>query len=313
MSFKMFSIYAVKVNPTGTDDDVFLDQIMNQSHNLNQTLSKLRSDGAADATFSSIAKRASEIGFSTAKVATALSKGGVSGFAIASDGTNPGIDFYLQQHQQGGTRKTGSDHIKATLATGILVPQSLQASNDDMATMEFLAVGIYDGTNEPISYTLGEDLPADTIDANQLFYAGPVQLNGTTIEGVQSFNLDFGVNLNRVGGDGVPFDKFVNIAYREPVIRITTHDVENALSVIGENGTGHSEACNYFLRKAADGGARVADATEEHIKLTTNKGTLLVRTINGDSGEPVAAEIEIHPVYDGTNDVIVIDTASAIS
>lgn len=313
MAFNAFSIYAIKINPTGTSNDFFLDQITNQSHNFNQNIVKMMSDGAADPTFSAVGKLSSDIKFTTGKVATALANGGLSGFVIDSDGTNPGVDFYLQQHQPGGTRKTGSDHIKATLANGILVPQSLSAGSEDPAKLEFLAVGVYDGTNDPISYTLNQALPADTISADQMFFSGPVSINGTAIEGVQSFDLDFGVNLNRKGGDGLPYDTFVNIANREPVIKFTTLDVDTALSLVGPNGAGHTADCHYYLRKAADGGTRVADATAQHIKLSTHKGSIIVRSINGGSGEIVGAEVEIHPVYDGTNDVITINTASAIT
>ncbi|MBN46298.1 MULTISPECIES: hypothetical protein [unclassified Methylophaga] len=314
MAFNAFSIYAIKINTKGTTNDVFLDQILNQSHNFNQSIIKMMSDGAADPTFSAVGKLNSDIRFSTSKVATALSKGGISGFVIDSDETNPGAEFYLQQHQPGGTRKTGSTHMKATLANGILVPMSLSAGSEEMARMEFMAVGVYDGTNAPISYTASQALPADTLTVDQMFFSGPVNINGTQFEGVQSFNVDFGVNLNRRGGDGLPYDTFVNIANRVPIIKFTTLDVEKAMTLVGANGVGHTnDNCEYYLRKAANGGTRVADATEEHIKLTSYKGTILVKELSGDSGEIIGAEVEVHPVYDGTNAVIAVNTASAIA
>lgn len=313
MAYNAYSIYAIKINPKGTTNDVFLDQITNQAHNFGQDLVKLLSDGAVDPTFSSVGKLNTEINFATAKVATALEKGGLSGFVIDSDGTNPGVEFFLQAHQPGGTRKTGADHIKGVMANGIMVPRSLSAGSDKMAEMEFQCVGIYDGTNDPVAYTLNESLPADAVNADQLFYSGPVTINGTTIEAVQSFSLDFGVKLNREGGDGLPYDTFVNIANRIPVIKFMTLDVDNAMSLVGPNGAGHTGTCNYYLRKAADGGTRVPDATAEHIKLTTHKGSFIVQELKGDSGDIVGAEIEVHPVYDGTNDVITISTASAIT
>jgi hypothetical protein len=313
MAYNAYSIYAIKVNPTGSGSDVFLDQITSQSHTFDQGLVKLMSDGAADPTFSSVGKLSADITFSTAKIATALSRGGLSGFVIDRDVSNPGVDFYLQAHQAGGTRKSGSTHIKANMASGILVPRSLSAGNTDMAEIDFLAVGIYDGTNDPISYTLNSALPSDTLNANQLFYSGPITINGTTFEAVQSFNLDFGVKLNRRGGDGLPYDTFVNIASREPIIKFTTLDVDAALDIIGPNGVGHTEDATFYLRKAANGGTRVPDATAEHIKLTTYKGSFIVKELSGKSGDIIGAQIEVHPVYDGTNAVIGINTASAIS
>ena len=69
MAFNAFSIYAIKINTLGTDNDVFLDQIISQSHNFNQNIIKMMSDGAADPTFSAVGKLNSDIRFSTSKVA----------------------------------------------------------------------------------------------------------------------------------------------------------------------------------------------------------------------------------------------------
>jgi hypothetical protein len=310
---KLYTLYAVHLDTaTLAGSDVLLDQV--QSFAISTGLQKIlqRGDGQVDPTFVAIMSQRPAMRFTSTAIATYLGACGIGGTILDSDVTYPGLEAWFQKMAEGGDRAAGSSHIKMTVNEGILVPRAIQASQDGVATIDFEAVITYDETNEPVVVADSQALSGTPATA-ELFTVGPVKINGTTLESIQSVSIDFGIQVITQSGDGQVWPTFAGIMSREPSIRIRTTDVL-ALSTFDLEGTaiGASDVV-VFLRKLAEGGTRVADAGSEHISFTLDEGLITVENQDVSQDGIAMADIVITPTYDGANAIIVIATNADIT
>jgi hypothetical protein len=264
-------------------------------------------DGKVDFDFAAIMRQAPRLGFTTTAIARALTVSGLSAYSMAA-----GMDFYFQRIAHGGTRTGSSTSQKLTAAKGILVPTSIDATDGAIAAINYeSAVTSADGTTAPLTIGTGATLPAHTA-TDQVYTVGPASINGTAIEGVQSIRISFGLQLIVKGGDGHAYPTFAGIVRRQPTISIRSHDLSYLASSSYYAAQGSTDSLVY-LRKVAKNGIRVADATAEHLKFSVDDGLVTVRPFGGQDGAEQMTEFLIQPTFDGTNDVIAINTASAIA
>ena len=304
-------LYAVNIDTVGAGD-VFIDQItdFNVDTAINEILEG--ADGMVDPTFVAVQSQSPKVGFTSTKLATALAKCGISGLAISADADEDGAEFWFQKVAEGGTRTSGSNHLKMTMKKGLLVPRSLSAPNDGIANLTFEALAVYDLTNDPIVIATSQSLEGTPV-VDELFTCGPVEINGVALAGIQEITIDFGITELIEGADGQVWPTFVGIMTRRPVITIRTLDVLS-LNTFGLSGKAQGATdSKIYLRKIAEGGTRVADATEEHISFAIDEGRIMVNTISGGHDAPQMSEVKITPSYDGSNDIMVINTATAIT
>ena len=304
-------LYAVKIDTVGAGD-VFIDQIsdFNVDTAINEILEG--ADGGVDPTFAAVQSQSPKIGFTSTKLATILAKCGISGLKLSADVDEDGAEFWFQKVAEGGTRESGSNHLKMTMKKGLLLPRSLTASNDGVANLSFEALAVYDGTNNPIVIAADQALEGSP-SVSELFTCGPVEINGVTLEGIQEITIDFGITEIIQGADGQVWPTFVGIMNRRPAITIRTLDVLS-LNTFGLSGAAQGATDSVvYLRKIAEGGTRVSDETAEHISFAIDAGRIAVNTISGGHDAPQASEVKITPTYDGVNDVFVINTATAIT
>ena len=68
-----------------------------------------------------------------------------------------------------------------------------------------------------------------------------------------------------------------------------------------------------YLRKGDTDGGRKSNATAEHVQFSMDDGAIYVQ--DGDATEDGDATVNIvfQPIYDGTNENLVVDTAIAIT
>ena len=310
------TLYACNIAPTTVADAIFIDQVANQSIDpgIQEILSS--GDGQVDPTHVATMQQAPRISFSTSKLATLLAEATsaflLNGLKIDSDVTYDGAEFWFQKIAEGGTRTAGANHIKMTVNEGLLLPRAITAAQGGIASIGLDTIITYDGTNNPIVIATGQALEGAP-SISELFTLGPVSLNGTTINGVQSVSIDPGLVEIVQFGDGQVWPTFVGIMQRQPLITLTTLDVA-AFNTFGLSGTAQSATDSVvYLRKIAEGGTRVADDTAEHIKFSIDDGKIIPRAIAGANGAPQMMQLELRPTWDGTNAIIVIDTASAIA
>jgi len=297
---RAFTLYAANINT------VLIDQI--ESFNYDAGLQKLmlRVDGSVDPTYIAIGNQSPRISLTTSKIATALGLCSIGGLAMTA-GT-----FFFQQIASGGTRATGSSHTKLAATTGFVIPRRLSAQLNQPATIEYDVICLSNAGAAPITATKSQAL-AGTPDADECYVAGKVAINGTALSGVQSISIDFGITEIVMSGDGDVYPSFAAVMSRQPRITIEVPDTD-LLADFGTEGDvqGATDSIVY-LRKVSEGGTRVADETEEHISLTIDDGHVSVDSANASTDQPATASVMIDPVFDGTNDILVIDTTAAIA
>ncbi len=304
------TLYAVNI-ATAEDVDALIDQISAFSIDTGIEDMLVSADGGVDNTFLAVGNQEPKISFTTSALVTALDAAGIGGLKISSDVDDDGLECWFHKVIKGGTRGGAGTHVKMTVNEGMLVPRSLQASQKEMASLEYEVVISYDGTNDPIVIEGSQNLEGSP-SVGELFTVGPVNINGAQLNGIQDINIDFGLTEFIVGADGTVWPTFIAINSREPTITIQTTEVE-ALSTFGLTGVeqGVTDSVVYF-KKVAEGATRVADATQEHISCTIDDGMIRVVSIAGGQGDIQIATVEIKPIFDGTNAVMVFDTTAAI-
>ncbi len=297
---RAFTIYAATLN------DTLLDQI--DSFDLDAGLEHFvqHLDGGVDPVFTAVKGQQPKISLSTTGVAKALAVCSIDGLQL-TDGI-----FYFQQLSNGGTREGGAAHLMLAADSGLVLPRSLSAGHDEVATLSYEILLLSAGGNAPLVATKNQTLNADP-SADELFVAGPASINGVALTGVQSINIEFGINEILLGGDGDVYSSFAAIMTRQPKITIELSDMD-LLADLGIGGAAQGTiASRIYLRKVAKDGLRVADAAAEHICISIDAGRIHVKEGGGKPSDPARVTLEINPVYDGTNDILAINTAATIT
>lgn len=301
---KLFTLFAVDV------DGNLIDQITDQNISNGLSRSNLGGDGSIYNKHTSINTAQPAFSFATTAIATAFGVAGLTGLKINADAL---ITAFWQKVAEGETRAGATSHIKNVINEGILVPKSITVQNDGDAEIVYDVVPTYDGSNAPITVTLNQSTSGSP-SVGELFTNGPIKINGTTIEGVQSITINFGISLYVKGGSGEGRNTFVAIRKIEPTITFTTTDIE-VLSTLGLEGTAQGATDSIvYLRKKNKNGLRVADNVGEHISFTIDDGTIEVTNVaaNGEAGESLATVL-MTPTYDDVNLPLVIATNATIA
>lgn len=270
-------------------------------------------DGQVDPTFSAILFAQPMLGFSTTAVASALNIAGIGGYSIAA-----ATDFWFQQLAQGGTRTGGATSGKITCAKGMLIPRQIEAQDGRVATASMLAVAISaDGGTCPIVYAANQTMPAQAA-LTEHFTVGPGKLGSAPITQIKRVTIDPGIDYLVKGGDGECYPTFCAIRRREATVTLRTDAltlldlaVPLAGSAPGRNLA--DDPLTVYLTKIAKGGTRVPNTSAEHIAITINDGLLIGQNVGGDDGDPQEMEIVCRATSDLVNDVLAINTASAIT
>jgi len=312
----LHTLYAVDVDPITESNAVFIDQVSNFSIDpaIQEVLAA--ADGQVDPTFVAAIGQSPRITFTSSALATLLAEMSnaflTSGIKINSDVTHDGLDCFFQQLAEGSTRASGAAHFKMTINEGLLVPRQISVAQGGLATMGLEGIVTYDGTNDPIVLADSQSLIGSP-SVDELFTLGPISINGSQLTAVQSLTIDPGIVEVVAIGDGDKWATYAAIMSRAPMITIQTLDV-TALSTFGITGTAQTATDTIlYLRKLAEGGTHVADATAQHIKITIDEGMIRCGPALASHGATAGIQVNIRPTYDGTNGILVVDPASAIT
>jgi hypothetical protein len=252
--------------------------------------------------------------FQTRQLASALGLCALTGVALTSSAP---LIVYAQKHAEGGTRTSGGNHRAFVINEGLMVPRRITVEHQGDAVIDYEVLATYDGSNEPIAPAESQALP-DLSDDNERFTLGGVTLhNGSsayTFPQVRRLEIGLGVAAETVGADSDIWDTSCRIAEIMPSLRASGIDSEwfkaNVCPLTGLN-IGHS-GTKIFLRKRAAGGTFVANGTAEHIKFTA-AGLAIIEGLEGSGTGLKECSLSMPLRFDGTNNPIVINTASAIS
>jgi len=313
MAFDIFTLSAINI-ATAEDVDVLIDQITGR--NLDLGIQKLiqAADGQVDPTYGAVGSQAPRMEFTTTALATVLAACGIGGLKISSDVDDDGLEMWFQKYDEGGELAAGANHEKMTVKAGLLIPQRITLPHSDANTpgsMDMLLIIYFDGTNDPVEFEASASLEGAP-GVGEMFVAGPVIFNGVQYEGGQEIVIDFGIDPHVVCGDGLVFPTYAAIKSRRPTISVRTVDASQVRTT-GLSGTAQGETDSIvYARKVARGGTRVPDVTAEHISFTLDDGFWTCNNAGGDSGEIQTPNFEFSPISDGSNAIILINTAVAI-
>lgn len=243
-------------------------------------------DGSPDASYSAVAEADPAIEFSTLTLGL-LTTLGMTGLYLSATAVN----FWFQAYLEGGTRKTGANHLKLTQTKGMIVPRSVSASQgDSFAMLNVAAIATWDGTNAPFILNPAAALSGTPAIAT-CYGLGPAYVGGTQIPGVTSITLDFGINLKMGRHDGDVYPRTSGVRSRRPTLRIQTEHML-ALSDLGMVGSNPVSFAQYFRKKEA-GGVNVADATTEHFKVAGTNCSVHVEDLSANQDSEAVCAIVV--------------------
>lgn len=202
-------------------------------------------------------------------------------------------------------------HVRNRMAAAGLYVTSLRAGNRSEASVSGMLIANYDGVNEPIVPTTASVALSGTPAATYHYVSGPIAINGTTYAGVQSTNVDFGLSIGQLSGDGELYDTFQFVRTVAPSITVSLLGVPltNALSL---NGTAVT-SLSVYLRKISTTG-RVANGTAGHVKFTATAGIVTVEDVSGGGNDDAVTTIKITLVAPDTSTApLLLNTAIAIT
>lgn len=272
-------------------------------------------DGNVDPTFIAVPGVDPRFRLTTTMLATLLAKASsaflIQGLPFETGGAGlTGLDAYLLKHAQGGTIASGTVHKKISAVKGMLIPRAIQCAQGGNATMGLEVIPIStDGATAPVSHT---DVTAPAATAvSELFTLGPVQINGSAVDGVQNVSIDPGLSVVVMGADGNPYRTFCGITARRPGVQFVTTKA-SCIDTFGWTGAALSATAVVYLRRYQQGSVVYGDGESQHIKMTLTEGHVAWRDIPTRHGGQALATVSITP-RKGTPAIIIIATGAAIT
>ncbi|WP_166820518.1 hypothetical protein [Thalassoroseus pseudoceratinae] len=135
------------------------------------------------------------------------------------------------------------------------------------------------------------------------------------LHGVDNLSIDPGVQEILESAAGQPDPSYVATMSNEAMITFTASDIATALGNIDAlaglsvvSGATNEQLECYFTKMASNGTR--SDGTS-HLKVTLNKALVVPRTLTARQGEKATLDVEVHGIYDGSNNPFVYtDTVS---
>lgn len=220
--------------------------------------------------------------FSTPELGVLLGAIGVGGAAVGSVAT-----FFKKAAVTGNDARNSGTHRKITIASSCGYWTNLRLPHNAAGEAQVVLTAVYDGTNAPFAYAGSQNLSGNLAQGS-FFGAGPVSINGTLIPGIKEISIDSGVRLIQEGASSEVFDTFVGVEMTEPKITIKTLEMVN-WATLGLAGTAldGTNGVLFYARKFAANGARVADATTEHILFVGLLGSAFPVDSDGQQSSPI--------------------------
>lgn len=219
------------------------------------------------------------------------------------------LTLYWRQQAEGGTFTGGANDFSAAMQDGMIAIDSISGSHGQPASVAVQVFPTYDGTNNPITISKTDTSPTETVQ-DYAFSISTMKfgsLAGVTIP-LESINVNFGLNVETIGGDGEAFPSFATLASRSPTISLTTRDLGKAFDFdLLANYDGTNDLIINFAR-LEPGASRYSDASSQHVTITIKDHSMMTESV-GDN----TANITIKPIWDGTNAIMAFATASTIA
>lgn len=247
--------------------------------------------GHTDPMFRANQSQQPTIDFTTSELATLLATVTLAGLAITSG--SPLVTWFKKASTTGNVARASAVHRKITVNLAILHWSKITLPHNGRGDASCIITAGYDGTNEPFVYA-GTTALSGNLTATEFFGAGPVSINGVSIPGIKSIDIDSGIKLTQESSDSEVYDTFVGIERREnPSVTIKTMENVN-WATYGLNGTalnGSTGLVCYGRKYSATG--RVANGTVEHLKFIGLNGTIIPMDSDGQDANPISDTLKV--------------------
>lgn len=283
-----------------------LRQLNSWKINANTSRKNMRVAGSVDSQGSLLSRARYSADLETADLATLLPLiSPRSGLKVSGAAT-----FRFLQRDIAGAFKTGTNHVTWVAANGgafyvnsISVNQ--EAEDGAMASAVFVPFSTSGGDPWTITSSVNLDA-APSATFNSVYFLGGVYLDGSEITGIQSQEVDFGIQFEDVVQSIGPYSQTGFVRNTEPVFRIQTTKMSDLASKVAAGFAISSELALYF-QKGIVGGDRVAVDQAEHIKISCEAGSIEAADTGGEAPNDAISSWRIYPA--GT---ITINTATEI-
>lgn len=201
-------------------------------------------------------------------------------------------DLYFREALASGLNSDVTDATKHQIyrlqSCSMMWWDSLSARQDDDAASVQVKVAAYgNGSNDPIQ------VPAAAISAAAAQVApwtlGPVKVNGTFLDGVQSVSIANNCEVIKHKSDGDAFPTLITIRRCRPVVTIETSNLR-ACAAYAREGVAIT-ALDVFLKRRKPSKLCYADNESQHIKIAYEAGSLKWM---GSRGDPASGTLEAH-------------------
>lgn len=290
-----YSNFVASFNGSG----LTVNQLEGATHALGQSFNEYFPDGAVDRAANILNSARPMFRIPTRDLTTVF---GTVSPTVGYNCTSSSV-FRLQQRAAGGVFAGSTSNVTATCPLGFLFPQGLSAAGDQPASLELMFAALSStgaATSLPVTYANSVDFSGVTAPAhNSTFYLGPAYANGSQMAGLIGTSIDFGMGFDTLLHDGTVFPTEGSVMRRAPRVRLTfiKADMIYTLTPNVFNTSLPGTFAQYF-RKGTPGGARVADATTSHCKVSFSTGTF------------AATEIQAAGAADGTITYEVVPTGA---
>lgn len=213
--------------------------------------------------------------------------------------------FRYQQRADGGTFKTGADHIVITSNKGFAYVDSLTCTQDVPAEAVMGYRVLFDGTNRPLKMQINQALSTPKPGYNSVFWLGPISYNSVLIDTIRSVDIRPGLVLNVFREDGDNCARRCYVVSYQPRITFTMARLDFIQSGLADyfmcpltpagGESGEFRPLRIYLRRGIDGGDRYADTENQHFKLTVNDGSWGPEEINAQNADDAIVTFSVVP------------------
>lgn len=262
-------------------------------------------DGEVYPSFGAVLEQKPTISASSADVKGVLDALGFIGLPLTS------FTGFWQQCENKGSRLTTSSHLKGTASSGMAVITGIRPSHNQVVAVDFdIYLITSDGITAPLAWADSQALTG-TPAAVSHYTLGPCVLNYGSAGTVacQSWEYDPAVTVETTSDDGKPFPDFACIMNCEPKFTCSSPDMSKVMNEAPIAGA--SVIADFYLRKLAANGSRIADATAEHIKIRFASAVSFMDDQSANHPGFASSSIQVHAIK-GVNPIIAIDTASVL-
>jgi hypothetical protein len=311
----IFTAHSVNVQPDGAGTAVLIGGITQVDVDVAPEINSEEVAGSPYALNTTLKAIKPKITFSTRDVVKAITTCGLIGLTIKGT-TNVGLEVY-QAFQENGVTKAGSVHKKIRMPEGRLMIRKLSVTHQEDMQADLEAVAIYDGTNLPLIPSAATiPLPGTPADPAR-YTLHSLNFGGVDFPCIQSMDVDFGLNLETFGCSSDIYDTHLLMSKIQPMISFKTLRpgqflTTGGVALFGLAGT-HANTIIKFRKRATGASAFVADATAEHISITTAGLLTIDKAFQASGNKRGEIGFKITSRFDGTNVPLVLSTTATLT